>query len=151
MRPTLVNDLQQEGEASSSTKDLKPLDQGLQPTCNSICKITTRTGKALTLGHQVLDLLHDDFICCCQQLVLPIFAPRGVIFGGGVARVPEEVSESPVPPRVQESAETAEQSPYAGTQPPHRHQGDIQQRKQTKAKLTLDHKIYNKFHFLKNV
>lgn len=62
--------------------------------------------KALTLGHQILDLLHNDFICCCQQLVLPVFTPRGVIFRSGVARVPEEVSESPVLPRVQESAET---------------------------------------------
>lgn len=74
--------------------------------CNSVRRITAE-GKALTRGHQVLDLVHDDFICRCQQLVLPVFAPRGVIFRSGVARVPEEVSESPVPPRVQEPAETA--------------------------------------------
>lgn len=56
--------------------------------------------QTLTLGHQILDLLSDHLVCGCQQLVFPIFTPRGVTVGERIARVSEEVSKSAVLPRV---------------------------------------------------
>lgn len=56
--------------------------------------------QALTLGHQIFDLLGDHIICCCQQLIFAIFTPRGITVRKGVARVSEEVSKSAVLPRV---------------------------------------------------
>lgn len=58
------------------------------------------SSQALTLGHQILDLFSDHLIGSGQQLVLPIFAPRGITVRKGTARVSKEVSESAVLPRV---------------------------------------------------
>lgn len=86
------------GLPSESLKDPAFEDPHVQ-----LCLQTTmekKKKKAVTLGHQILNLFDDDFVGCCEQLIFSVFTPRGIKFRWRVAGVPEEVPKSAILPRI---------------------------------------------------